>query len=71
MFSKLQDSALKLYVNAKTLISDERGQDLVEYAILGALVAGIAIAATTTLSNVITGAFTTMGTKVNAAINQA
>jgi pilus assembly protein Flp/PilA len=71
MFSKLQDSALKLYVNAKTLISDEKGQDLIEYAILGALVAGIAIAATTTLSGVITGAFTTMGTKVNAAINAA
>ena len=71
MFSKLQDSALKLYVTAKTLVSDERGQDLIEYAILGALVAGVAIAATTTLSGVITNAFTTMGTKVNTAINAA
>jgi pilus assembly protein Flp/PilA len=71
MFSKLQDTALKLYVASKTLISDETGQDLIEYAILCALVAAVAIAATTTLSNVITGAFTNMGTKVNAAINNA
>ncbi len=71
MFSKLQNSALKLYVASQTLISDEAGQDLIEYAVLCALVAGIAIAATSTLSGVITNAFTTMGTKVNNAINAA
>ena len=71
MFSKLQDSALKLYVASQTLISDEKGQDLIEYAVLCALVAGVAIAATTTLSGVITNVFNAMGTKVNAAINQA
>jgi pilus assembly protein Flp/PilA len=70
-FSKLHDSALDLFVRASTLISDESGQDLIEYAILGALVAGMAIAASTTLSGVITGAFTTMGTQVNSAINNA
>jgi pilus assembly protein Flp/PilA len=71
MFSKLQDSAWKLYVASKTLISDEAGQDLIEYAVLCALVACVAIAATTTLSNVITGAFNAMGGKVNTAINNA
>lgn len=68
MFSKLQDSALKLYVSAKTVMNDERGQDLIEYAILCALVAGVAIAATTNLGTIIAGVFTGMGNKVNAKI---
>lgn len=71
MFSKLQDSALRLYVTTKTLVNDERGQDLIEYAVLCALVATVAVAATTNLSNIISGVFTTMGTKVNTAINGA
>ena len=68
--SNLQRSALTLYRAAKTLW-DETGQDLIEYAILGALVAGLVIALSSTLSGVITGAFTTMGTQVNSAINNA
>jgi Flp pilus assembly pilin Flp len=69
--SKLHDSALKLYVTSTTLVSDERGQDLIEYAVLCALVAGTVIALSGTLSNAISGAFTTMGTKVNDAITNA
>lgn len=71
IFSKLQDSALKLYVKSTTLVNDERGQDLVEYAILCALVAGVAIAATSSLGTIISGAFTNMGNKVNTAINNS
>jgi len=71
MFSRLQDSALKLCFTSKTLVSDERGQDLIEYAVLCALVAGLVIALSGTISTVITGAFTTMGTSVNAAVNAA
>ena len=71
MFSKLQDSAFKLYFTSKALASDERGQDLIEYAVLCALVAGLAIAVMPTLSTVITGAFNNMGTAANAAINAA
>ena len=71
IFSKLQDSAFKLYFTSKSLVSDERGQDLVEYAIMCALVAGLVIALSGTMSNVITGAFTTMGTQVNTAISNA
>lgn len=71
MFSKLQDSVLKFYVHAETLVSDEKGQDLVEYAILCALVAVVAIAATSNLSTVLSGAFSAMGTKVNSAIGVA
>lgn len=79
MFSKLQDSALKLYVvskivlsdASKRLLSDETGQDLIEYAILCALIAGVAVAATSGLGNIISGLFTSMGTKVNTAINNS
>ena len=71
MFSKVQDSALKLYVASKTLISDEKGQDLIEYAILCALVAVVAVAATSNLATVISGVFSNMGSKVNSSIGQA
>ena len=68
---KLQDLCLNLHLSAKALVNDETGQDLIEYAIMGALVAGLAIAMSTTLSGVITNAFTTMGTQVNAAMTAA
>jgi len=68
MFSKLQDSALKLYVNAKVVLSDERGQDLIEYAIIVAVIAVAAVGASTSLSNIINTAFVTMNTKVQAAM---
>ena len=71
MFSKINDSALKLYVASKTLISYEKGQDLIEYAILCALVAVVAVAATSNLSNIISGVFTNMGNAVNNQINAA
>jgi Flp pilus assembly pilin Flp len=71
IFSTLQDLAISVYFRFKTSINDERGQDLIEYAIMCALVAGTVIALSGTLSNVITGAFTTMGTQVNSAISNA
>jgi len=71
MFSKLQDSAFKLCFTSKTVVGDERGQDLIEYAVLCALVAGLLIAVMPTLSTLINGAFTNMGTAANAAIDAA
>jgi pilus assembly protein Flp/PilA len=68
MFSKLRDSALTLYVNAKVFLSDERGQDLIEYAIIVAVIAVAAVSASTSLSNIINTAFTTMNTKVQDAM---
>ncbi len=50
------------------LISDESGQDLIEYALVAALIALGATAAMTTLASSISGAFSTVGSKLSAAV---
>lgn len=50
------------------LLSDESGQDLIEYALVAALIALGATAAMTTLATTISTAFTTVGTKLSGAI---
>ncbi len=70
-FSTLQSSAFRLYLTSKTLLSNERGQDLIEYAVVCALVAGLVIAVSGTITNAISDAFNTMGTQVNSAISNA
>jgi pilus assembly protein Flp/PilA len=49
-------------------MKDESGQDLVEYALVVAMVATIAIAASSQFSGVITGAITSVGAKITTAI---
>jgi pilus assembly protein Flp/PilA len=67
MFSKVQDSALKLYVKAQILFSDERDQDLIEYALLAAL---IALGATLGMKSLATG-INKMFDSVNTALTTA
>lgn len=43
------------------LMRDESGQDLVEYALLGSLIAVVSAAALTTLGPAITGFYTRLG----------
>ncbi len=50
------------------LLSDESGQDLIEYALVAALIALGATAAMTTLATTIRTAFTTVGTKLTNAV---
>jgi pilus assembly protein Flp/PilA len=50
------------------LISDESGQDLIEYALVAALIALGATAAMTSLAGVIRTAFTSVGTGLTNAI---
>jgi pilus assembly protein Flp/PilA len=50
------------------LLSDESGQDLIEYALVAALIALGATAAMSTLATTISTAFTTVGTKLTNAI---
>ncbi|MDP9055080.1 MAG: Flp family type IVb pilin [Acidobacteriota bacterium] len=64
----MKDPGLKLFVKMQTLkdglARDERGQDLIEYALVVSL---IALAATVSMSAVATKigtAFTTIGTKL-------
>jgi pilus assembly protein Flp/PilA len=49
-------------------ISDESGQDLIEYALVAALIALGATAAMNTLAGSISTAFATVGTKLSTAV---
>ena len=50
------------------LLSDESGQDLIEYALVAALIALGATAAMNGLATSISTAFSTVGTKLTAAV---
>ena len=63
----MKDIMLKLYIKFQELKSNEDGQDLVEYALVVALIALGATAAMGTLSSALSGAFTSITTKFNAA----
>jgi pilus assembly protein Flp/PilA len=49
-------------------MSDESGQDLIEYALVAAIIALGATAAMTTLATSIRGAFTKIGTTLTTAV---
>ncbi len=49
-------------------ISDESGQDLIEYALVAALIALGATAAMNTLAGSISTAFSTVGSKLSTAV---
>jgi pilus assembly protein Flp/PilA len=55
----------KLLLN--NLMTDESGQDLIEYALVAALVALGAVASLNTLSGKISTAFTTIGNTLSSA----
>jgi pilus assembly protein Flp/PilA len=50
------------------LLHDESGQDLIEYALVAAIIALGATAAMTTLAGTISTAFGTVGTKLTSAV---
>jgi len=67
----MRNATLKLYVRIQTLsgslrsiIADQRGQDLIEYALVVALIAFAAAAGMTTVATKINTAFTNIGTKL-------
>jgi pilus assembly protein Flp/PilA len=64
----MKEMMLKLYVNAQTLLANEEGQDLVEYALVVALIAFGAIAGMNALSSELNTAFGTISTKVSSAL---
>jgi pilus assembly protein Flp/PilA len=65
----MRDNFLKLYVRIQGLknamIRDERGQDLIEYALVVSLIALAAIAGMTSVATSISTAFTKIGTKMS------
>ena len=52
------------YVRLRALLSDNRGQDLIEYALVVALIAFAATAGMNTVATDINAAFNTIGTKI-------
>jgi pilus assembly protein Flp/PilA len=50
------------------LHQDESGQDLIEYALVAALIAFAAVAAMQTLAKQINNAFSTIGSKLTSAL---
>ena len=60
---KMRDLLIKIYVEAQTL-RDENGQDLIEYALVAALIALAATAGMNTVASDINVAFSNVGTKL-------
>jgi pilus assembly protein Flp/PilA len=55
---------MKQYVRIQALLADEQGQDLIEYALVVALIAFAATAGMNTVATDINAAFTNIGNKL-------
>jgi pilus assembly protein Flp/PilA len=69
----MRNITLKLYVKTQALrcalrglLTDDQGQDLIEYALVVALIAFAAAAGMTSVATQINAAFTSVGAKVSA-----
>jgi pilus assembly protein Flp/PilA len=63
----MKDTLLKLSVKMQTLVIQEEGQDLIEYALVVALIAFAAVTAMKTVATDINAVFTAIGTALVAA----
>ncbi len=63
----MKDAVLKLYVKAQ-ILNDDSGQDLIEYALVAALIAFAAVAGMNGLSGKINDAFGAIGSKLTSAL---
>ena len=61
----MKDILLKLYIKIQDLLSQEDGQDLVEYALIVALIALACCAGMKSLATAINAGFTTLGTTLS------
>jgi pilus assembly protein Flp/PilA len=64
----MKDMILKLYVKAQ-IFREDNGQDLIEYALVAALIAFAAVAGLTGLAGKINLAFSTIGSKLTSALS--
>jgi pilus assembly protein Flp/PilA len=63
----MKDTLLKLSVKMQTLVMQEEGQDLIEYALVVALIAFAAVTAMKTVATDINAVFTAIGAALVAA----
>jgi pilus assembly protein Flp/PilA len=64
----MKDQMLKLSVKIQSILSREEGQDLIEYALVVALIAFAAVGAMGTLASDINQAFLKIGSAVSSSI---
>jgi pilus assembly protein Flp/PilA len=64
---KMKNTLLKLYTKAQ-ILREDCGQDLIEYALVVALIAFAAIVGMGTVANGINGAFTNIAAKLNTSV---
>ncbi len=55
--------------SAQALVREENGQDLIEYALVVALIAFAAVAGMNTVATKINAAFSTIGSKLDSAMS--
>ena len=60
---------LLAYVRARLGVSDEKGQTLVEYALIIALVSVVLVAALKTMTTALDGIFSFISSTLNAAVS--
>ena len=65
----MKDKLMQLSVKLQALLMSEEGQDLIEYALVVALIAFAATAGMSTLATKINGAFTGIGTTLSCYIS--
>jgi pilus assembly protein Flp/PilA len=63
----MKEKLWKLSIHIQSILKGEEGQDLIEYALVVALIAFAATVGMGTLASDINNAFTTIGTKLTAA----
>jgi pilus assembly protein Flp/PilA len=63
----MKDQLWKLSIKIQSILNGEEGQDLIEYALVVALIAFAATVGMGTLASDINSAFSTIGTKLTAA----
>jgi pilus assembly protein Flp/PilA len=65
---QMNDKLWKLSIQIQNILKSEDGQDLIEYALVVALIAFAATVGMNTLATDINNAFTNIGTKLTAAV---
>jgi pilus assembly protein Flp/PilA len=65
---QMKDTLLMLAIKLRTRLSNEEGQDLIEYALVVALIAFGAVASMNVLSGDINNAFSEIGTLLTSSL---
>lgn len=64
----MKDTMLKLYIKMQNLLSQDEGQDLVEYALVIALISVACVAGMKPLATAIGSAFSNITSTLNSAL---